>query len=116
MYAELLDVDAEVVLSTLAARVGPTFARETVEVADRAARLPGLTARERDVAILTALVAGGVTGDRLDSHLRVASGNGMAAESLATLFTLLAGYVGLPRTSLAMESVRRVLGDDGSGT
>ncbi|MFI6486220.1 carboxymuconolactone decarboxylase family protein [Streptomyces sp. NPDC050564] len=64
-----------------------------------------LTARDRSIAIITALTAQGVSGDRLDTHLQLARKHGLDNEALTALMTLLAGYVGYPRASLAMETI-----------
>lgn len=59
-------------------------------------------ARERDI---TALTAQRVTGDRLETHLRVGRQHGLGEQALTALMALLASYLGYPHASLAMEAV-----------
>lgn len=108
-YARIFAVPEEDVPAEMAAVVGPVFAEEAfVSAGGPAWSHPALTPRERSIAVVTSLVAQGVTGDRLDSHLRLAQRNGLDREALTVLMTLLAGYLGYPRASVAMESVARV--------
>ncbi|MBU3065990.1 carboxymuconolactone decarboxylase family protein [Nocardia sp. NEAU-G5] len=107
-YARIFDVPEQDVEAAMTARVGPVFAAEAFASAGGPAWSHGaLTARDRSVAIITALTAQGVTGDRLDTHLRLASANGIGHEGLTALMTLLANYIGYPHASAAMESVER---------
>jgi 4-carboxymuconolactone decarboxylase len=69
---------------------------------------PALTDRERAVAIITALTAQSVAGDRLTTHVRLAQQNGLDRDALTALMILLAGYLGYPRASLAMETVNNL--------
>lgn len=108
-YARIFAVPEEDVPAEMAAVVGPVFAEEAfVSAGGPAWSHPALTPRERSIAVVTSLVAQGVTGDRLDSHLRLARRNGLDREALTVLMTLLAGYLGYPRASVGMESVARV--------
>lgn len=104
-YAEVLGVQEPQVPAALAARVGKTFAEEALQAAGGPASSPALSGRERSVAVLTALVAQGVTGDRLSTHLQLARQQGLDDDVLTALMALLANYVGYPRASLAMEAV-----------
>lgn len=82
------------------------FAEEALQAAGGAAwSHPALTGRERSIAILTALVAQGVSGDRLSSHLQLGRQQGPDEATLTALMVLLAGYLGYPRASLAMETI-----------
>lgn len=106
VYARILAVPEQDVLAALAGRVGPVFAGEALHAAGGAAwGHSALSDRERSVAIITALTAQGVTGDRLGTHLRLARRHGLDEDALTALMTLLAGYLGYPRASVAMEDV-----------
>ena len=67
-----------------------------------------MTRRERGIAIITAPAAQGVTGDRLATHVRLARQNGLDHNALTALMMLLAGYLGYPRASLAMETINNL--------
>ncbi|MBN9170516.1 MAG: carboxymuconolactone decarboxylase family protein, partial [Microbacterium sp.] len=73
-----------------------------------------LSDRDRSIATIAALVAQGVTDDRLEVYLRVARRNGVDTRGLTQLMILLMAYLGQPVTSLGMAAVRRV-GDDAAG-
>jgi len=90
---------------TMTARVGPVFAEEALQAAGGAASSPVLSGRDRSIAVLTALVAQGVSGDRLSTHLQLGRNQGLDEEALIALMALLANYLGYPRASLAMETV-----------
>ncbi len=105
-YAATFAVSEQEVPAAFAARVGPAFAEEALQAAGGAAwSHPGLTGRERSMAIITALTVQGISGDRLTTHLRLGRQHGLDQEALTALITLLAGYVGYPRASLAMETI-----------
>ncbi|WUH98306.1 carboxymuconolactone decarboxylase family protein [Spirillospora sp. NBC_00431] len=100
-------------LATFSARVGLPFAEEQLQAAGGAAWThPGLTGRDRDIAVITALAAQGVSGDRLATHLRQARQHGLGEDALTALMTLLASYLGYPRASLAMEAVQGLFDAD----
>jgi 4-carboxymuconolactone decarboxylase len=61
---------------------------------------------DRSIAIITALAAQGVSGDRLGTHLRLGRQQGLDDDALTAPMTLLAGYIGYPRASLAMETIQ----------
>lgn len=105
-YARILAVPEQDLPAALAARVGQVFADEAFQTVGGAAwSHPALTARDRSIALITALTAQGVSGDRLLTHLRLAQKHGLDADALTALMTLLAPCLGLPRASLAMETV-----------
>jgi 4-carboxymuconolactone decarboxylase len=107
-YAKIFGVAEQDVPAAMAARVGPVFAEEAFSSAGGPAwSHPALTPRDRSVAIVTALTAQGVTGERLDTHLRLAAEHGLDHDALTALMTLLAVYVGYARASAAMESVQK---------
>jgi 4-carboxymuconolactone decarboxylase len=105
-YAKIFGVPEVDVAAALAERVGPVFAEEALQTAGGPAWSdPALTDRERGIAIITALAAQGVTGDRLATHVRLARQNGLDRDAMTALMMLLAAYLGFARASLAMETV-----------
>ena len=59
-------------LTTFVGRVGPVFTEEALQGAGGAAGShPAFTARDRRVAIITALTVQGISGDRLDTHMQL---------------------------------------------
>ena len=105
-YARIFALPEQDVAAAFAARVGPTFTEEALQAAGGAAwSHPALSGRERSIAVLAALTAQGVSGDRLGTHLRLAREHGLDDDALTALMTLLAGYLGYPRASLAMEAI-----------
>ncbi|HEV8527231.1 MAG TPA: carboxymuconolactone decarboxylase family protein [Actinomycetes bacterium] len=94
------------VAAAFASRVGPVFANEAIQAAGGAAWAdPALSGRDRSIAVITALVAQGVTGDRLGAHLDLARQQGLDDDALTALMVLLAGYLGYAHASLAMEVI-----------
>jgi 4-carboxymuconolactone decarboxylase len=108
-YARIFGVAESDVAAAFAERVGPAFAEEAIQMAGGPAWSdPALTDRERGIAIITALTAQGVAGDRLSTHVRLAQHNGLDRDALTALMILLAGYLGYARASLAMETVNNL--------
>lgn len=104
-FARIFGVAEQDLPVAFAGRVGTVFAEEAYQSVGGAAWSdPALTGRDRSIAIITALTAQGVSGDRLVTHLRLAQQHGLDAGALTALMTLLAPYMGLPRASLAMET------------
>jgi 4-carboxymuconolactone decarboxylase len=60
-----------------------------------------LSARDRSLATVAALIANGNT-DQLPSHLRRAKANGLSENELAEVMTHLAFYIGWPRAISAI--------------
>ncbi|WP_344969121.1 carboxymuconolactone decarboxylase family protein [Streptosporangium fragile] len=105
-YARIFGAPEQEMPAVFAARVGTGFTEEALQAAGGAAwSHPALTGRDRSIAVLTALVAQGVSGDRLLTHLRLAREHGLGDDALTALMTLLASYLGYPRASQAMETV-----------
>lgn len=116
-YARIFDVPESEVPATFARRVGPTFAEEAIGAAGGPVWSDGaLNDRDRSVAILTAMTAQGVTGDRLRTHIALAQQNGLGEDSLTALMTLLAAYLGYPKASMGMETVTDMFADPPSGS
>jgi 4-carboxymuconolactone decarboxylase len=105
-YARIFDVPDDQVPAAMASRVGPVFAEEAFQFAGGAAWAdPALSGRDRSLAIVTALVAQGVSGARLGAHLDLARKNGLDGDALTALMVLLAGYLGYAHASLGMETI-----------
>lgn len=112
-YAQIFAVPEQEVPAALAARVGPVFAEEALQAAGGAAwSSPALTGRERGIAVITAVAAQGLAGDRLVTHLRLGRQNGLDDDALTALMALLAIYLGYAKASLAMETVQRFMIDE----
>ena len=110
-YARIFDLPEKDVPIAMAGRVGPVYATEVFLAAGGPAWFhPALTARERSLVIIAALAAQGVTGDRLDSHVRLAQRDGLDYEALTAMMTLMTNYIGQAHGSQAMEAVERVAG------
>ena len=108
-YARIFGVPEDDVAAAFAERVGPVFAAEAIQMAGGPAWSdPALTDRERGIAIITALAAQGVADDRLATPVRLAQQNGLDRDALTALMMLLAGYLGYPHASLAMETVNNL--------
>lgn len=67
-FTQILAVPEPLVPAALADRVGEPFAQETLQSRGGTASSPKLTDREQSVAVLTALTAQGIGGDRLTTH------------------------------------------------
>ena len=105
-YAQIFGIPEQDVPEALAARVGPVFAEEALQAAGGAAwSSPALTGRERSIAVITALTAQGLAGDRLATHLRLGLQNGLDHDALTALMALLTVYIGYAKASLAMETI-----------
>jgi 4-carboxymuconolactone decarboxylase len=110
-YARIFDVPEKDVPAAMAGRVGQVFAEEVFLAAGGPAWFhPAITDRERSMVIIAALAAQGVTGERLDSHVRLAQRHGLDYEALTAMMTLITNYIGQARGSQAMEAVHRVAG------
>jgi 4-carboxymuconolactone decarboxylase len=65
-----------------------------------------LTARERSLLVLAALVTQGGVEARLRAHFRLALHNGVTPDELDAAVAFLAVYVGYPRATAAIEALR----------
>ena len=72
---------------------------------------PGLSRRERSIAVLTALVAGRHL-DELELHLRAALRNGLTEQEIVEVLLQSAVYCGVPAANSAFAVARRVLAED----
>ncbi|WP_054027532.1 carboxymuconolactone decarboxylase family protein [Bacillus sp. FJAT-28004] len=86
----------------------PTFVRYSEEVLfGDVWRREQLSLRERSLLTISALVAGGLTG-QLPYHLRLAKENGLTEEELIEALTHLAFYAGWPRAASAIQVAKDV--------
>ncbi|MEU4493292.1 carboxymuconolactone decarboxylase family protein [Streptomyces sp. NPDC023998] len=67
---------------------------------------PGAHRKERSIAIITALACQGVADKRLHTHVRLGMRHGLDQDALTALAALLAGYIGYPRASITMETIK----------
>jgi 4-carboxymuconolactone decarboxylase len=95
--------------------VGERMANEAINAAGGAWVDDCLSLRDRSLVVLAALVTQGGVEERLRVHARWALDHGVTPEELEAMGTLLAVYVGYPRASVAMETIRQVLGREQAG-
>jgi 4-carboxymuconolactone decarboxylase len=108
VYARNFGVDEVTAEQIMTARAGAAYTAEAYEAAGGPGwHGGGLTDRDRSIAVISALVAGDVSDQRLDVYVRLARENGLDDDGLAQLMILLTAYVGQPYPSAAMQSVRR---------
>lgn len=72
---------------------------------------PGLSARDRSLATVAALVTGGNV-EQLAFHLPYAVGNGVTRDELIEMINHLAFYAGWPRAVSALNVVREALPEE----
>jgi 4-carboxymuconolactone decarboxylase len=108
-YARQFGIDPAAVPARLAEQFGERFARETLRAGESTWGPGPLSPRERSLLIVASLVTQGAVDDRLRGHVRLALAHGLDAEELEAALTLLAGYAGFPRASVALEVVREEL-------
>jgi 4-carboxymuconolactone decarboxylase len=72
---------------------------------------PELPKRDRSLATVAALVAGG-NAEQLVSHLRLAKRNGLTETELKEVIIHLAFYAGWPRAMSAMLVAKRIFDED----
>jgi len=89
--------------------VGERMATEAINAAGGAWVDDSLSLRDRSLAVVAALITQGSVDARLKGHIRWALDHGVTPSQLEALATLLAVYVGYPRASVAMETIREVI-------
>lgn len=67
-----------------------------------------LSARDRSIVTVTALVAGGVLDSSLKFHIRNAKNHGVTAEEMAEILTHAAFYAGWPKAWAAFRMAKEV--------
>ena len=106
-YASQFGVEPDEVERLFVERFGARFAEEAFNASGGTAwdESP-LTRRERGLVVLAVLATQGALEDRFRTHVGWALANGATPEELDALVCLLAPYAGLPRASVAMETLR----------
>ncbi len=74
---------------------------------------PGLSLREREIAVLAALIALGTEG--MDLHLRHAHKLGLTEDQIKELIFQVMYYVGQPRGLFAMKRLKAVMAETKKG-
>jgi 4-carboxymuconolactone decarboxylase len=117
MYARQFGVPEDRVADHMADFLGRRMAEEAIHASGGSWSGDGLSMRERSLIVISSLISQGGVEARLRGHLRWAGENGVPPEDVEAAIVLLAGYVGYPRASTAMELLREELGpiggDDG---
>jgi 4-carboxymuconolactone decarboxylase len=73
-----------------------------------------LSARDRSMVTVTAIMAGGVLTPALQGHIERAKVNGVTAEEMAEILTHAAFYAGWPKAWTAMSMAKEVYADRGT--
>jgi 4-carboxymuconolactone decarboxylase len=89
--------------------VGERMATEAINAAGGAWIDDSLSLRDRSLVVVAALIAQGSVDARLRGHIRWALDHDVTSNQLEALAALLAVYVGYPRASVAMETIRKVI-------
>lgn len=95
--------------------VGERMANEAINAAGGAWVEDCLSLRDRSLVVVAALVTQGGVEERLRVHVRWALDHGVTPEELEAMGALLAVYVGYPRASCAMETIRKVVSGEQAG-
>ena len=67
-----------------------------------------LSARDRSIVTVTALMAGGVLDSSLEFHIREAKKNGVTKEEVAEILTHAAFYAGWPKAWAAFRLAKEI--------
>jgi 4-carboxymuconolactone decarboxylase len=113
MYARQFGVPEDQVADHMAGFLGRRMAEEAIHASGGSWSGDGLSMRERSLIVISSLISQGGVEGRLRGHLRWAEENGLPPEDVEAAIVLLAGYVGYPRASTAMELLRDELGPVG---
>ncbi|MGM9670067.1 MAG: carboxymuconolactone decarboxylase family protein [Oscillospiraceae bacterium] len=69
-----------------------------------------LSARDRSIVTVTALMAGGILDSSLKFHIRNAKNHGVTASEMAEILTHAAFYAGWPKAWAALRMAKEVYG------
>lgn len=72
-----------------------------------------LSAHDRSIVTVTALMASGVLDGALQGHIQRAKANGVTAEEMAEVLTHAAFYAGWPKAWAAFGMAKEIYGDQG---
>ena len=111
-YASQFRVPEAEAVEELKRLVGERMAAEAINAAGGAWVEDSLSLRDRSLVVLAALITQGSVDARLRVHVRWALDHGVTPSELEALAALLAVYVGYPRASVAMETIRQVLDEE----
>src|SRR5262249_42710654 len=92
--------------------VGERMANEAINAAGGAWVEDCLSLRDRSLIVLAALVTQGGVEERLRAHVRWALDHDATPDELEAMCALLAVYIGYPRASVAMETMREVVSSE----
>ena len=94
----------------------PALARLTVEYpyGDIWTR-PGISDRDREIAVIASLTALGNSENELASHIVMARKVGLTKEEIMEIIILMSVYAGFPVALKALETAKSVFGDDMEG-
>ena len=70
-----------------------------------------LSARDRSIVTVTALMAGGILDSSLEFHIREAKKNGVTKEEVAEILTHAAFYAGWPKAWAAFRLAKEIYQD-----
>lgn len=70
-----------------------------------------LSARDRSIVTVTALMASGILDSSLGFHIETAKKNGVTAEEMAEILTHAAFYAGWPKAWAAFNQAKEIYGD-----
>lgn len=111
-YASQFRLPEDEAVEELKRIVGERMAMEAINAAGGAWVDDCLSLRDRSLVVLAALITQGGLDARLRVHVRWALDHGVTPSELEALGALLAVYVGYPRASIAMETMRQVTGEE----
>lgn len=108
MFAKEFKIEPSLVTETLTGLVGEKLSALFLEMSEKTFAIEQLTERERSIAIIAALLASGGLEKRLENHFQLALANGIDQATLESLLLLLTPYVGIPKVSIAAETLKKL--------
>ena len=76
------------------------------------AREDKLSARDRSIVTVTALMAGGILGSSLKFHIQNAKNHGVTKDEMAEILTHSAFYAGWPKTWAAFRMAKEIYAEN----
>lgn len=108
-YASQFGVSEHEVYETLSSFIGPSMASDGIIATGSAWGEGPLSWRERSIVVISSMVTQGGVDARLAGHMKWGLANGLSRSELEAIIRILAGYVGYPKASVAMELLRSTL-------
>jgi 4-carboxymuconolactone decarboxylase len=95
-------------------RFAPKFAQlnDDVLFGEVWSREDKLSARDRSIVTVTALMASGILDSSLKFHISNAKNHGVSAEEMAEILTHAAFYAGWPKAWAALRMAKEVYGEE----